>query len=190
MIYIPKFISTSAVISFWAVLSVLGFVLLIFIYSFIIPSFYFILVCFAGILIFTLFTFYYPLVFKSLYAYYNGFIRRILIPLINSWVLGILFYIILFVNRIYGNRLELSAREATESTWHPKTISDLLGGSGSSVVANDDSEYGAWLSRMYKWVIHTGNWWIIALIPFMLILSITYEDSEESSMSGDTYTLY
>ena len=190
MLHIPKNASTSAVTSFWIVLFGLGSLIMIIVYTQFMSSHYFILACFAAIVIFMIIFYLKPFIFQTVYKYYIGFIQRILVPLINNWVLGIIFYIILFVNRVYGKNLELTENNASGSMWYPKSINNLLGGSGRRDVVIDDTVQKSKFIRLYKWFMRSDQWWLITLIPFLLILSLTYDGKAESSLSGDTYTLY
>jgi hypothetical protein len=191
MIHIPKFASTSALISFWVVLSVFMTTVLILMYAYNILTTNGIIACLAGFSVFLLFTFVKkPHFLKAGYNYYNAFNRRVIIQLINIWVTGVVFYIILFVNKIYGNKLQLSMKESVETLWHPKTIGHLIAENDSNGVAVDDFEAGSWLTKVYRWSKNTGNLWIIALLPYMLIISFTNRGEEENSMPTDTYTLY
>jgi len=190
MIHLPNFASTTAIISFWVVLSFFAMTALIFLVTNQILSVFGIIVCLTGLSVFFLFLYVRPSAFKAGYNYYNAFIKRVIIPLIIIWVTGILFYIILLVNRMYTDKLQLSVKDVDGTMWHQKTISNLIAENDSNDVAVDDFQYGHRLTKIYRWSKNTGNLWIIALIPYMYILSFTGGGEEENSIPTDTYTLY
>jgi hypothetical protein len=187
MLYLPPSRSTPALISFGILSLALGVVVFLFAYA-LFASPYWIAAAFiwgAGlgtVLAWNI------LWLEKPYQLYNRAVRRLVILPLRWWILAVTFGVVVMANRPFASRLR-AAGGTQNSTWHVKTIENLLGGSVSDV-AVDEARDARWLPALVHWVRQTRNWWVLALVPFMLALRLLDTSGEKAPVSADTYTLY
>jgi hypothetical protein len=190
MILLPGSISTSAITSFWIALGVFAITFLVLIYMYLMPAPIFLASCLTGIVLLVFLLLFKPSLKRVVYVYYKGINRRLLISFVRTTILSVVFYFIIFLNRLYGGRLQLSFADSDRTMWHRKIISNIVGGGGSGDIIIDDIGYRSWLLSLYRWIKETGNWWVLTLVPYMLMLSILDDKKVQTTPSSETYTLY
>ncbi|MEX2380829.1 MAG: hypothetical protein WD490_00445 [Opitutales bacterium] len=187
---LPASPSATEVKSFWIVLIFFAVSAAGLIYRFFGPSTGFIIACLAAIFIVGVAGIIVPSVFRYGYKGTRALIRIILVQFACLWISGVVFIFILLPNRLYGSWTTPSLFRSGNSLWDQKSIQSLVGGSGSSDLVVDGTEDAAWLVLLLRWIKGTRNWWMLSLIPFMLLLSLIDSEKEDKLLSKDTYTLY
>jgi hypothetical protein len=189
MLYLPISRPTPALVAFGIVSAVLGFLMCLLTYVVLVPSPILLIIAvlwvagFLGALILN------PLWLMKPYGLYNRVALRWVIPAVRSWVLAVIFGVVFTANRPFSQRMQAAGGDG-KTTWHPKVIQDLLGGSGENDVAVDETIDGRWLAPLIQWSRRTQNGWVIALVPLILILRLLDAEGEKPGVSADTYTLY
>jgi hypothetical protein len=56
--------------------------------------------------------------------------------------------------------------------------------------AGADARGEGWLTDLVVHARRTGNWWLLALVPFIFTLMLLATEVEETAPGGSTYTLY
>jgi hypothetical protein len=189
MLYLPISRPTPALVSFGIVSAVLGLLVCLLVYFLLLPSPILLLLAllwpagFVGAFLLD------PLWLMKPYGLYNRVALRWVIPAVRSWVLAVTFGVVFAANRPFSQRLRAAGGDG-RTTWHPKTIEHILGDSGEGDVAVDETMGGRWLPALIQWSRRTRNWWVIALVPFMVVLRLLDTEEEKRGVSADTYTLY
>ena len=189
MLYLPKSRSTPALVSFGIVTAVLGLVGCLLAHAFLIASPLWFAAALVWLTALGAVLALNVLWLEKPYDLYNRLIGRVVIGPIRCWILAVTFGVVMLVNRPFAGRIR-EIREGRDSTWHEKVTQTLLGGSGSSDVAIDETRDTRWLSAWIGWIRQTGNWWMLALTPFVLALAIFDTGEERPKVSSETYSLY
>jgi hypothetical protein len=143
----------------------------------------------AGVLLMILTLAMAPWLLEKPYRLYTSVVRRALIAPTRRWTLIVVFHLFFRGHQAGGEKLELDRSEARRTMWNEKTISNLMGGSGSRDVVIDETG-GRWWTALFGWLWSAGNWRMIGLMPFIFLLWVIREPQAESAVSKDTYTLY
>jgi hypothetical protein len=113
----------------------------------------------------------------------RGLVRRV--------SLNIIYYIFFLSYKLTENENKMDiGKSPKDSMWNLKTIINITGEEGEYDVSFDNTVHFSWLRSYIKWVKLTGKWWLISIIPFIYIISITTDSKDRTSIAHDTYTLY
>lgn len=126
---------------------------------------------------------------------------RVLGPVLHAWtrvgkvvgratryyVLALLFGVLWLVGRA-GGRIQLTPAVEDQSGWIPR---DSLGPAYESQSCTPlGAQVGrTWGSLLFGWSRRTGNTWLVAILPLLLLLAALNPQGKRS-MGGSTYTLY
>jgi hypothetical protein len=189
MLYLPPSRSTPALVGFGIVTAAWGVMVCLLAHLFVIASpWWLVAACAWGVVLVGI-TVWNVLWLEKPYDLYNRLIGRFIVRPLRWWILAVTFMMTVLANRPFAGRVR-DRGEGRGSTWREKVIQDLMGGSGSSDVTIDESREGRWLGTWVAWIRKTGNGWMLALIPFMLVLGIFDAGGGKPKVSKDTYTLY
>jgi len=113
----------------------------------------------------------------------RGLVRRVSLYVIH--------YIFFLSYKLAGNgyRMEI-IKSPNDTMWNLKTIINITGEDGEFDVSFDNKVHFSWLRSFIKWIKLTGKWWLIPIIPFIYIISMTTDSKDSTSIAHDTYTLY
>jgi hypothetical protein len=164
-------------------------VVFLLVYALVMPSLLWIVMAFLWVAGFSMVLAWRYLWLEKPYIFYNRLVRRLVIPLVRYWVLAVTFGVALMANRPFAGRLQ-AAGGNEETAWHPRTMEEGLGVGSASGVALDESSDALSLHPLLRWTRQRGNGWMLALVPFVLMLRLLDAGEEKSAMSSDTYTLY
>lgn len=127
-----------------------------------------------------------PTLMRRAYSTWNRSARRVG-KLVRSWV-TVTVYAILAVAGRFGARLPLSVPPGVVTGWRDKrTLSADAFGGQSSLQASGARQ--SWIADLATWGWGSGNGWVLALIPFLTVLS-TVEAASARPVTGKNYTLY
>ena len=89
-----------------------------------------------------------------------------------------------------GHSLRLAKPTDAASLWVPQ---------GEDAIGNDVKAHGAsgmvfprgnWVSILAGWAVHSGNWWMLSMLPYMFLISIFSKNKQTASPPAHIYTLY
>lgn len=86
----------------------------------------------------------------------------------------------------------LKLREPREfhSLWEPRIPPGMSDDNGTYGVSVIRSPHRSWASTFFRWAIDSGNWWMCALFPFLLLIWVLGKEQEMTTVPGSVYTLY
>jgi len=107
----------------------------------------------------------------------------------RALIMGICYFVIFVAVGLAGSRILIAPPVAIKSIWVPRRT--LAPGEYASQYDSETKEVPAenWISAFLSWAKRSGNLWACCLLPFLVLLSY-FETDEESSVSGNIYTLY
>ncbi|WP_454062757.1 hypothetical protein [Candidatus Nitrospira salsa] len=91
-----------------------------------------------------------------------------------------------------ASALRLASLPESHSLWQAKgsvALGDQTIGNGNGV-SRLNTTHQSWGMNFLRWTLESGNWWMGALLPFLLLISIFGKDQEATVVSGSVYTLY
>lgn len=102
---------------------------------------------------------------------------------------GIHFYVVVTMVSLAGKKLALRPPREDESMWSPRgTLPDhcyLL----PYASQQERSVVAPWIFQYSRWARDSGNFWLIFLLPFLVLLSLHYGDEAQTS-APNIYTLF
>ncbi len=190
MVYLPRSASTPALMGFGIVVGFVGVGVLLAAQFCCIKGPYGVVAAAVWASLIGGITTFNPVLLETPYKLCNRAIAGLFIRPIRQWMLWVIFSMVVLANRPFATRLRSEFAKPAQTTWHPKIVAELIGGGGAKDVVVDESGAGSWLRVLFDWIRATRNWWVIAFVPFLLVLAFIDEGEIQSSVSADTYTLY
>lgn len=185
MLTLPNKIVYNTLKSFWVVLCTTVLVLSSIIAVAITDSFIW-LSLLLTIPLFSLIGVKYPNKIVKPYAYFNAALRR-MVSFLQYIVLLIVHSLVFVPLKLTGDKLKFSKKD---TMWEIKKVTNLIGEKGNQDVSLDSSQNRFRFYSMLKWIVKTKKWWVLAIIPYLFVLSILSEPIEDIEVASDTYTLY
>jgi hypothetical protein len=105
-------------------------------------------------------------------------------------ITGICFYVILLITGRAGSILRISREETKgKSHWKPReTLHNDSYDSMYNSLSKNVNDRGA-IRSLFDWSMETKNYWVICLIPFLLLIRVL-ETEEHKEFPSNIYTLY
>ena len=86
--------------------------------------------------------------------------------------------------------LKLGEPREFHSLWESRIPPGMSQENESYGVSVISSPHRSWASTFVRWAIDSGNWWMCALFPFLLLISVLAKEQEMTTVPGSVYTLY
>lgn len=123
---------------------------------------------------------------------YKGFNKVVrLFMVISRWVVLRLFYTVVWVAGGKGGAsLRMVPLRNGESNWTVRAGSSSKLSELSPGVIKWESGNSHYCRPMVQWAFQSGNWWMIGLLGFMVLLDLYENDQPASHIPSNLYTLY
>lgn len=108
----------------------------------------------------------------------------------STWLTGISFFVLFAVVGLTRTSLRLSRPTIDESMWVPREVFAPTAHFSQGQPDDLQSRKKNWIYLFVSWAVHSGNFWAISLLPFLMLLrAFDSGDGITSNPSGN-YTLY
>jgi hypothetical protein len=130
-----------------------------------------------------------PQICAKPYSAWNHLIR-IYVRVTRRVLMSISFYIIFVAVGWSGSSLRLVRPAPTESLWvsrgtlAPSTYAHQYTGTTAA------SEQAGWTKTYLAWATRSGNFWAVALLPFVFLLAVLDVDQKDAGFPANIYTLF
>ena len=123
---------------------------------------------------------------------YRAFNRlaKILAHYAKEFLLLLVFFTMSIAGGKNSSFLKLIPPHDGSSLWVPK---------GQDTMSDDSLSYGdppvllpqrSWYSTFVWWAIRSGNWWMCALLPLLILIALFEKEQEVTTVPESVYTLY
>ncbi len=125
------------------------------------------------------------------YRIFNKFVR-VFTYCANEWILFVCFFIIYITGGTKGSSLRLTKPNKSESLWEPRSLgsSGICGSGMNKSALLPESSQSGWFFIFVRWVIRSGNWRILYLLPFFILIAVFRKENLSTTISENVYTLY
>ncbi len=110
----------------------------------------------------------------------------------NEWILFVCFFIIYITGGTKGSSLRLTKPNKSESLWEPRSLGSpgICGSSMNKSVLLPESSQSGWFFIFIRWVIKSGNWRLLYLLPYFVLIAVFRKEKLSTTISENVYTLY
>jgi len=106
----------------------------------------------------------------------------------SRFTLMVMFYILIAVGRA-GSSLALRRPDERESQWVPRSALDPRAFFVQHRSPAKEIDRSSWAANLYRWSSKSRNYWVLALLPFLLLLS-ALDTEQEENYPTNIYTLF
>jgi hypothetical protein len=105
---------------------------------------------------------------------------------LRGYTLLVVYYLLLPAVGTAGSGLERRRPSPGASLWAARSRPDA-GPPFTVVQARDDR---GWQRRLLSWAASSGNRWVAAMLPLLVLLLVVRDEHQDSAPPSSTYTLY
>lgn len=117
-------------------------------------------------------------------------IVRIVTHYANESILRICFFVIHIAGGKKGSFFRLTCPGENKSQWIPRHRDSSGIYELNNAVSCKEYTQRNWFYTFIRWILKSGNWWMLSLVPTIILISFFKEDKVKTASSENIYTLY
>ena len=86
--------------------------------------------------------------------------------------------------------LQLAKPGESRSLWVPHSLPAKNIGEGPEDHLAHLTLQGSWISNFVRWSVKSRQWWMLSMVPYMLVISILSKEQQTTAVPTNVYTLY